>query len=135
MLKIKLLIDELEAAGCELNEEQKLVTVLRVLDKNYNNVFSTLIERMLNESLTLDGVKAQLLSHECRLAIRKAIEISPLPTINVTVSKNLVNTILVSFESKVQGAGYNVHENANQFQQMNFGNQNNYGNNTQFNNN
>lgn len=39
MLRIKLLLDEIEAIDCALNEEQKVMTILGALDEQYNSVF------------------------------------------------------------------------------------------------
>lgn len=64
LLKIKLLDNKLERTGCGLSEEEKLMSALGGLDESYDNVFSTLIERMLTEIITVDDAKAKL-SHEC----------------------------------------------------------------------
>lgn len=86
MLKVKILIDELYAPDCGLNEEQPLTIVLSGLDELYDNVFSTLTERLLNENVIVDDAKSLLISHECRLEKRGIFAISLLPTINLTYS-------------------------------------------------
>lgn len=44
------------------------MTILVGLEENYNNVFSTLTKRMLNEIVALDDIKDFLLIHECIVA-------------------------------------------------------------------
>lgn len=83
MLSVKMLAGELETASSSLIDEQKLMKFLGDLDESHDNVISTFIERMLNETVTLDDAKALFLSHECFLAKRKAVKISHLPTTNI----------------------------------------------------
>lgn len=65
VLKIKVLCDELDAAG--YIDEEKLMYVLGDLDETLDSVFSTLIERMLIEKISIDGTKVLLLiSHYAR---------------------------------------------------------------------
>lgn len=49
MLRIKLLSNELEIVCYALTKEHKAMTVLRVLDEQYDSVFSTFIKRIMNE--------------------------------------------------------------------------------------
>lgn len=73
--------DELEAANCGMTKEQKLMQVLEGLNVNYDNVFTTLIERMMNEKVAVDDAKALVLSIN-------AFVMSPLPSVNLTVAND-----------------------------------------------
>lgn len=80
--------DELEAANCGMTKEQKLMQVLEGLNVNYDNVFTTLIERMMNEKVAVDDAKALVLSLKCRLECINAFVMSPLPSVNLTVAND-----------------------------------------------
>lgn len=67
VLKVKVLTDKLQSAGCPKIEEEILTYALGRLDENFD-VFATTIEKMLSEVVTLDDVKYLLLIHESRLA-------------------------------------------------------------------
>lgn len=67
------------------------MNILGGLDEFHDNVFSTLIERMLSESITIDDEEELLLSHECRLKRRNIIVTSPLPLINLKNQPLLMN--------------------------------------------
>lgn len=70
-----MLIYELSAAGYGISKDEKLMTVLSGLDEHYDSVFSTLIERMLSEQITIDDANALLLTHESRLQRRKVVSV------------------------------------------------------------
>lgn len=50
---------------------RKLISVLVGLDKLYDNVFFTLIERMISKIVIIDDAKTLLINHECRLERKK----------------------------------------------------------------
>lgn len=56
-------------------------------------IFSTLIERMMCETVTIDDAKALLLGHEWRFKRRKVVQILPLPSfiLSNVVAKNPPN--------------------------------------------
>lgn len=64
------------------------MSILSGLDKSYDNVLSTLIERILSESVIDDDAKAFLLSYESKLNKYIIIQVSPLPSINFTVKNS-----------------------------------------------
>lgn len=86
VLKIKILTDDLESASCVVSEEEKLMYVLRGLDESFDNIFSTITEKMIFEKLIVEYTKALLLSHESRIGRRPQANISSLPSINLSVS-------------------------------------------------
>lgn len=88
ILNIKLLIYELQEAECGVSEEEKLMSVLGVLDENYDNVFSTLTGRMMNETIITYDAKAFLQIHGCKIECRKIIQISSLPSVNLSVKNS-----------------------------------------------
>lgn len=57
LLKIKMLTNYLISAGCPISEEKKLMYMLGGLGEDYNNVLSTIIEKMLGEKITIDDAK------------------------------------------------------------------------------
>lgn len=75
-LKIKLLANELEGAGCDIFEEEKFVNVLSRLYEDYDNVFSMLTKRMITEKVIAN-------SHECKLERRKVFIMLTLPSPSV----------------------------------------------------
>lgn len=62
--KNKMLTDELQSVGYPIFEEEALMYMLGGLDENFDNVFSTMIEKMLSEKVTIDDIKALLLSRK-----------------------------------------------------------------------
>lgn len=90
VLKIKSLRDEHESAGCSILEEEKLMYVLVGLDDQFDSVSSIVIENMLGEGVTINDVKAFFLSHESQLESKRVANVSPLPSINLSVKTPLV---------------------------------------------
>lgn len=71
VLKIKTLFDELAFIGYAISDNVKLMFILSHLDENFDNVFSTIIEKMLTKKFIIGNAKALLLNHENRLERRK----------------------------------------------------------------
>lgn len=59
--------------------------VLGGLDENFNTICVIVTEKMLSEHVTIDDVKAFLLIHKRKLESRKVLNISPLPSMNMSV--------------------------------------------------
>lgn len=99
MLKVKVLIYELLNARCTVNEEERLMYILSGLDEKFDNVFSTIIENILSEKITIDDVKSLLLSHDSRLQ-RINISLLNLPSVNLSIrnliASNTHNIIIIS---------------------------------------
>lgn len=71
VLKIKTLGNELESTKCLIIEENKLIYVLRWLDENFDSISVTATDKILNEHVIIDYMKALLLNHESILESRR----------------------------------------------------------------
>lgn len=100
------------------------------LDESYDNIFSTLTETMLNETVILEDAKALKLSHECRITRRNFFELSSLPSVNM----NQVTVGLASSNEKPKNVQntHNVADTSGHFKQLNLIGHSDYGNTSQY---
>lgn len=101
VLKIEVFTDDLIAASCPIFEEEKLMYVLGGLDEDYDNVLTTITGKMLGEKVTIEDAKALLLSHESQIERRKTVQISPLPSVNLSVKRSRGNKEQTSIDQNV----------------------------------
>lgn len=88
-MKIKMLSDKLQATRCEKSKEEKLMTILNILDENFDNAYLTIIEKMLSKHVIIDDVKALLHNNESILERRKVLINSMLlPSANISVKSS-----------------------------------------------
>lgn len=89
IMKIKMLSDKLQATRCEKSKEEKLMTILNILDENFDNAYLTIIEKMLSKHVIIDDVKALLHNNESILERRKVLINSMLlPSANISVKSS-----------------------------------------------
>lgn len=63
------------------------------LDRTFDTIFTTLIENMISDKVTIDDAKTFLLTHESRIDRRKQMSISPLFTTDLSIKpKNTFDT-------------------------------------------
>lgn len=74
--------------------------VLSGLDENFDNVFSTIIQKMLTEKVTIDYAKALVIIHESSLERRREISLSPLPSVKLSVKYSTSSFHLSTYRSE-----------------------------------
>lgn len=85
-----MLTNELFAIEYGIFEDEKLLIVLGELDEAYDSVSSIINERMIFEKITVDDVKALLLTHKSRLDRRRTLVVLPFSSVNVSIKNNVV---------------------------------------------
>lgn len=66
------------------------------IHENFDNVFYTIIEKMITEKVIIDDVKTLLLKHESRLERRQTSVISPLLSVNLSIIDSGSSSITIS---------------------------------------
>lgn len=60
--------------------------VLRGLDESFDNIFPTIIEKIISERIIIDDAKTLLLNHESKIKRRRQAKIYPVPSFNLSVA-------------------------------------------------